>query len=214
MLPVACETFSLSNRSRRFLRFAILQAHGIVRRGNFVNCCVAFVILPLNGTSPMRRNLSWLPLVVLALSAGGTIALAQPQGPFNAQMQGGMPQPNNMAGGMPNRAPGMGGGMMLNSGTCSKCKKEVTWTGTTAPSSCPHCGVRIGYVEGADGSRTTTSGAKISSVGKYVGIAVVVIGLIIFAAVKISQSGSSRPKRSAQRRKTRRPRPRDEDDED
>jgi len=159
----------------------------------------------------MRQNLSWLPLVVLALSAGGTIALAQPQGPFNAQMQGGMPQPNNMAGGMPNKAPGMGGGVMQNSGTCSSCKKVVTWTGTTAPSSCPHCRVRIGYVEGTDGTRTTTTGAKISSVGKYVGIAVVVIGLIIFAVSKISQSGNSRPKRSAKRRK---PRRRDEDEDD
>ena len=172
----------------------------------------------------MCRNFSWLPLAVLFVSAGGTIALAQPPGSFSGQMQGGMPQPNNMAGGMPNGASGMrgspggmqggmpgdAGGMMQNSGKCSNCKKEVTWTGTIAPSSCPHCGVRIGYVEGADGTRTTTTGAKISNVGKYVGIAVVVIGLIVFAVFKISQSGSNRPKRSAKRRK---PRRRDEDED-
>jgi hypothetical protein len=203
VLPVAWQTFSLSNRCCRFLRIAILLAHEIVRRGNFVNCCVAFMILPLNGTSPMRRNLSWLPLVVLAITTGGTIALAQPQG------------------GMPPRATDRPSDrnteIMQNVATCSNCKKEVRWTGIlVGPRSCPHCKVKFDYIEGADGRKTTPMGSNYTNAPKYIGIGIGVIFVIIIVAVKLAMTAAaSRPKRSAKRSaKRRKPRRRDEDDED
>ncbi len=138
----------------------------------------------------MRRNLSWLPLVVLAISTGGTIALAQPQG------------------GMPD----MGGGVMQNSATCSNCKKEVRWTGIlVGPRSCPHCKVKFDYIEGADGRKTTPMGSNYTNAPKYIGIGIGVIFVIIIVVVKLAMaSGSRRPKRSAKRRK---PRRRDDDDD-
>lgn len=146
----------------------------------------------------MRRNLSWLPLVVLALSTGGTIALAQPQG------------------GMPIRPSEMGGGVMQNTATCSSCKKQVTWTGMSAPSSCPHCKIKIEYVEGVDGRKTTPMGFKYTpdNASKYIGIGIGVIFVIIVAVVKLAMTSGSRPKRSAKRStKRRKPRRRDEDDD-
>ncbi len=143
----------------------------------------------------MRRNLSWLPLVVLFLTTSGTIALAQPQR------------------GMPD----MGGGVMQNTATCSSCKKQVTWTGMSAPSSCPHCKIKIEYVEGVDGKKTTPMGFKYTSnnIPKYIGIGIGVFFVMIIVAVKLAMTAAaSRPKRSAKRSvKRRKPRRRDEDDD-
>ena len=149
----------------------------------------------------MRRNLSWLPLVVLALCTGGTIALAQPER------------------GMPIRPSEMGGGVMQNTATCSSCKKEVTWTGTGrlgSPSSCPHCKVKFDYVEGVDGKRTTPMGFKYTpdNASKYIGIGIGVFTVIVIVVVKLAMASNSRPKRSAKRStKRRKPRRRDEDDD-
>ena len=143
----------------------------------------------------MRRNLSWLPLVVLALSAGGTIAIAQPQG--------GPPRATD-------RPSDLNIGVMQNIATCSSCNKQVTWTGMSAPSSCPHCKVKIDYVEGANGRKTTPNGFKYTETPKYVGIGIVVLTVIIIVVAKLAMNAAgSRPKRSAKRRK---PRRRDDDD--
>ncbi|MBX3400643.1 MAG: hypothetical protein KF873_18050 [Gemmataceae bacterium] len=128
-----------------------------------------------------------------------------PMGPPNA----GMPRM-----GMPNAGmPQMPEVVMQSQGTCSKCNKTVTWTGATAPTSCPHCGTKFGYVENADGSRTTTTYGRSSSIRLYIFLGIVAISVIaaIIKGIMAAASGGGSRKKKLKKKKPMR-RPRDDDD--
>jgi hypothetical protein len=105
----------------------------------------------------------------------------------------------------------------MNSGTCSSCKKDISWTGgsANAPKKCPYCGVKIGYVNNDDGTRTNLATGKTSEktplwiVALFVAIAVLVILAIVISKVVQSQSSGSGKKRGKKR-----PRRREIDDDD
>ena len=100
---------------------------------------------------------------------------------------------------------------MVEIWTCTKCKH--TWNkGTeTAPTQCPKCGIRFDYIQGQDGTKTTTAKGRSSEIGKIIGgvvVLVLVAGLIIYRLI----AWLGREK--APVRKKKKLRPRDDDDDD
>ena len=188
----------------------------------------------------MSRSLVGVAFATLLVAAGGH---AQPPGfpgggnfprgpsfPNSPAMpgSGGAPGfPNNPA--MPGRGaanpgfpnnPGFPAGPESNSGSCSSCRREVTWSGgaANAPKKCPHCGVAIGYVDGDDGTRTNlATGKTFNKAPLWVGAlvvfvaVVVVIGGVVGKVVLSAASGSGKKSR---KKKPRRRAVIDDDDEE
>ena len=143
----------------------------------------------------MPRSLVGVALATLLVAAGGH---AQPPGfPGGGNFPRGPSFPNNPAmpgGGVPNPGfppaiPGGGfpaAGPEANGGTCSSCKRDFTWAGGTAsaPKRCPHCGVRFGYVDNDDGTRTNlATGKTVAKLPLWIGAPLAVLGVAVVVGV-------------------------------
>ncbi len=159
--------------------------------------------------------------VVLTVSVGTAQPPNFPRGPSFPQQPG---FPNNP--GRPG-APNAGFPVVvpeMNSGTCSSCKKEISWTGgsANAPKKCPHCGVKIGYVNNDDGTRTNLASGKtydktplwLGALIVAIAIAVVVVLAIVVGKVVQSQSSGAGKKRGKMKPRRREIEDDDDDDED
>ena len=156
--------------------------------------------------------------LVLTVSLGMAQPPNFPRGPSFPQQPG---FPNNP--GRPG-APNAGfpvAGPEMNSGTCSSCNKDISWTGgsANAPKKCPHCGVKIGYVNNDDGTRTNlASGKTYEKTPLWLGALIVAIAVVVILAIVVgkvvqSQSSSGAGKKRG-KKKPRRREIEDDDDED
>jgi hypothetical protein len=168
-----------------------------------------------------------LTLAVAGLTSGAMYG--QPPGPPGPSGPPGgrrFPQSNtsNTANGFnPGQQPPANAGQMVNQGTCSKCKKQVTWTGSP-PHACPHCGTKFSYVNNADGSRTNlktgrTTRTNYAAIGLILLLLFVVLaGWGVYALVKANAKPKRRRKKVRRRIDDEEPRSRrrrrDDDDDD
>ena len=98
-------------------------------------------------------------------------------------------------------AQGPGGfGTGTDIGTCSSCDKVITWTGgpANAPKRCPHCRVKIGYVDNDDGTQTSLDTGrtypKVPAGCFALVILAVVVGVAAVAVVKVmAEEKATRP---------------------
>lgn len=156
---------------------------------------------------------------------GPPSGFGSPNIPENPGAEAPMVNPPDIRGRMPQAPPGFGAApnipepnfpemVMQSQGTCSKCNKIVTWTGNTAPTSCPHCGTKFGYVENADGTKTYTSSGKAGNIAKIVVWVIVglsLLGAVIAGIVRAASGGGAKKKVKKRKKVSRKPRLDDDD---
>lgn len=114
-------------------------------------------------------------------------------------------------------------GVRSVTGTCSNCKKEVSWTeGARAlaggskgpPTKCPHCGVKFDYAEFADGTKKrgmsdfsppfSSNSGDSGPVSNFAILGILCILVLVGAVAGLVALGVSMS-RNSKRRKNRRP---------
>ena len=158
--------------------------------------------------------------IALALVLSAPIGLAQPpgfpRGPSFPQPPGFPNNPGRPGAGAPN-AGFPAAGPEMNSGTCSSCNKDISWSGgsANAPKKCPHCGVKIGYVNNDDGTRTNlASGKTYEKTPLWLGALIVAIAVVVILAIVIGKVVQSQSSGSGKKRGKKKPRRREIDDDD
>lgn len=123
-------------------------------------------------------------------------------------------------------------GVRSVTGTCSNCKKEVSWTeGARAlaggsqgpPKSCPHCGVKFEYAEFADGTKKrgmsgfsppfSSNSGDSGPVSNFAILGVLCILVLVGGVAGLIALGVSMTNKT-KRRKNRRPQRMIDDDDD
>lgn len=123
-------------------------------------------------------------------------------------------------------------GVRSVTGTCSNCKKEVSWTeGARAlaggskgpPKTCPHCGVKFDFAEFADGTKKrglsdfqppfSSTSADSGPVSNFA-ILGILCGLVLIGAVAALIAVGVSMSKKTKRRKSRRPQRMIDDDDD
>ncbi len=154
--------------------------------------------------------------LMLTVSVGSAQPPNFPRGPSFPQQPGFPNNPGRPGAGAPNAGFPVAGPEM-NSGTCSSCNRDISWTGgsANAPKKCPHCGVKIGYVNNDDGTRTNlASGKTYEKTPLWLGAILVLLTLVVVVGVVVARVVQSQSSGAGKKRGKKKPRRREIDDDE